>query len=325
MSQTQKRFDVVALGELLIDFTENGMSQQGNPVLEANPGGAPCNVLSMLTRLGRKVAFIGKVGDDAFGKQLAAAIKEQGIDAEGLKFDKTVHTTLAIVMKQANGDRDFAFYRNPGADICLTPEDVDEELIRASRVFHFGSLSLTDEPVRSATKKALAVAEEEGLIRSFDPNLREPLWPSLDAAAQQIGFGLEHTDVLKISDNEITWFTGKEDYDEGVAWLRAHYPNLKLICVSLGPQGSRAYLGDLRVEVPAFLQEKTIETTGAGDTFGACVISTVLEKGLDMGEEDLRKMLIFANAAASIVTTKKGALRVMPTVSEVEAFLKEQE
>ena len=324
MSQAQKRFDVIALGELLIDFTENGMSQQGNPVLEANPGGAPCNVLSMLTRLGRKVAFIGKVGDDAFGKQLTAAIEEQGINAEGLKYDGIIHTTLAIVMKLANGDRDFAFYRNPGADICLTPEDVDEELIRASRVFHFGSLSLSDEPVRSATKKALAVAEEEGLIRSFDPNLRESLWPSLDAAAEQIGFGLEHTDVLKISDNEITWFTGKDDYDEGVAWLREHYPNLKLICVSLGPDGSRAYLGDLRVEVPAFLQEKTIETTGAGDTFGACVISTVLEKGLELNEEDLKEMLTFANAAASIVTTKKGALRVMPSVEEVKAFLSKQ-
>ena len=317
----EKRFDVVALGELLIDFTENGLSGQGNPLLEANPGGAPCNLLSMLTRLDKKVAFIGKVGNDAFGKMLTAAVEEQGIDTTGLKYDDEIHTTLALVMKLANGDRDFAFYRNPGADICLKEEDVDADLIRASRVFHFGSLSLTDEPVRSATKKALKIAEEEGLVRSFDPNLREPLWRSLDEAAEQIGFGLEHTDVLKISDNEITWFTGKEDYDEGVAWLREHYPNLKLICVSLGPEGSRAYLGKLRVEVPAFLQEKTIETTGAGDTFGACVLSTVIEKGFDMTEEDLIQMLRFANAAASIVTTKKGALRVMPSREEVEAFL----
>ncbi|MBE6122414.1 MAG: carbohydrate kinase [Erysipelotrichaceae bacterium] len=317
--------DVVALGELLIDFTENGVSEQGNPLLEANPGGAPCNVLSMLTRFGKTVGFIGKVGNDGFGKMLKGAIAEQGILTEGLCFDNDVHTTLALVLKLENGDRDFAFYRKPGADMNLRPEEVDTDLIRSARLFHFGSLSLTDEPVRSATKKALETAEDAGLMISFDPNLREPLWETMDQAKEQIDFGMKHAHVLKISDNEITWFTGKEDYEDGIRYLQETYPNLKLICLSMGPDGSRACFGDLRVDVPAFLQEKTIETTGAGDTFCACMLNTVLDKGLDdLSEDDLREMLTTANAAASLVTTKKGALRVMPQLDEVKAFIAER-
>ena len=314
--------DVVALGELLIDFTDHGMSEQGNPVLEANPGGAPCNVLSMLTRFGRKVAFIGKVGNDAFGAQLEAAIAEQGILTSGLIKDNDVHTTLAIVLKLANGDRDFAFYRKPGADMNLTADEIDPSLIRRAKLFHFGSLSFTDEPVRSASLKAIKEAEDAGLIISFDPNLREPLWETLDAAHEQIDYGMRHADVMKISDNEIQWFTGIEDFDAGIAKLRTDYPNLKMICLSKGPDGSVAYYKDLKVEVPAYLQEATVETTGAGDTFCACMLNAVLEYGLDgFDAEKLEKMLRTANAAASIVTTRKGALRVMPTVEEVEAFI----
>ena len=317
------RFDVVALGELLIDFTGNGSSDQGNPMFEANPGGAPCNVLSMLSRLGKKTAFIGKVGNDGFGKQLAQAIEEVGIDASGLMFDNEVHTTLALVHKLENGDRDFSFYRNPGADMMLREEEVNEDLIRNAKIFHFGTLSLTDEEVKKATHRAVAIAEDAGLIRSFDPNLRPPLWKSLDEAKVQVDWGLQHCDILKISDNEITWFTGLDDYDEGIAALRKQYPNIRLICLSMGPDGSRAYYEDVRVEVPAFLQEGTIETTGAGDTFGACVLNGILESGLDgLDEAKLKEILTFANAAASIVTTRKGALRVMPQKDEVLAFLK---
>ena len=292
-------------------------------MFEANPGGAPCNVLSMLSRLGRKTAFIGKVGNDGFGKQLAQAIEEVGINASGLMFDNEVHTTLALVHKLENGDRDFSFYRNPGADMMLREEEVNEDLIRNAKIFHFGTLSLTDEEVKKATHRAVAIAEDAGLIRSFDPNLRPPLWKSLDEAKVQVDWGLQHCDILKISDNEITWFTGLDDYDEGIAALRKQYPNIRLICLSMGPDGSRAYYEDVRVEVPAFLQEGTIETTGAGDTFGACVLNGILESGLDgLDEAKLKEILTFANAAASIVTTRKGALRVMPQKDEVLAFLK---
>lgn len=319
---TNKKYDVVALGELLIDFTENGLSEQGNPLLEANPGGAPCNVLSMLQKLGGKTAFIGKVGNDGFGHLLTKAVQEQGIDTTGLVYDNDVHTTLALVLKKENGDRDFAFYRNPGADMNLKEEEVNESLIASSSIFHFGTLSLTDESVKMATQKAVKAAKENGLTITFDPNLREPLWRSLEEAHEQVAWGLQQADVVKISDNEITWFTGMDNYDEGIAFLQKEYPNLKLICLSMGGEGSKAVYRDIHVAYPAFLQEATIETTGAGDTFCACMIHTVLENGIDhLDEEKLKEMLKFANAAASLVTTKKGALRVMPTKEEVETFI----
>ena len=319
---TNKKYDVVALGELLIDFTENGLSEQGNPLLEANPGGAPCNVLSMLQKLGDKTAFIGKVGNDGFGHLLTKAVQEQGIDTTGLVYDNDVHTTLALVLKKENGDRDFAFYRNPGADMNLKEEEFNESLIASSSIFHFGTLSLTDESVKMATQKAVKAAKENGLTITFDPNLREPLWRSLEEAHEQVAWGLQQADVVKISDNEITWFTGMDNYDEGIAFLQKEYPNLKLICLSMGGDGSKAVYRDIHVAYPAFLQEATIETTGAGDTFCACMIHTVLENGIDhLDEEKLKEMLKFANAAASLVTTKKGALRVMPTKEEVETFI----
>ncbi len=315
------KYDVTALGELLIDFTENGTSAQGNPVLEANPGGAPCNVLSMLNRLGHKTNFIGKIGKDMFGDQLEAALKEVGIGTEGLMRDDEVHTTLAFVHTAPDGDREFSFYRNPGADMMLSENDVDAEQIKNSTIFHFGSLSMTDEVCRKATRKAIAIAEEAGILMSYDPNLREPLWKSMDLAKEQISYGLEHCNILKISDNEIQWLTGREDYDEGIAMVQEKY-NIPLILLSLGKTGSRAYTKNCRVEVPAFIQENTIETTGAGDTFGACILHYVLEHGWkEYSEEELKEMLTFANAAASIVTTRKGALRVMPTKEEVEAML----
>ena len=316
-----KKYDVVALGELLIDFTENGTSEQGNPVYEANPGGAPCNVLSMLTKLGRKTAFIGKVGCDIFGNRLKVTLEEVGIDTSNLVMDKDIRTTLAFVETFPDGDRDFSFYRNPGADMMLREDEVNFGLLSETKVFHFGTLSMTHEEVRNATKKAIAAAKEAGAIISFDPNLREPLWRSLDDAREQVAYGMSKCDVLKISDNEIQWFTGEEDYDAGIRKLKEQY-DILLIMLSMGKDGSRAYYKDLRVEAAPFLQEKTIETTGAGDTFGACCLHYVLKYGLDgLDEAKLKEMLTFANAAASIITTRKGALRVMPEENEVREFL----
>lgn len=317
----EKEFDVVALGELLIDFTENGTSGQGNPLFEANPGGAPCNVLSMLSKLGCDTAFIGKVGKDFFGEQLKNAITEVGINARGLRMDWDVHTTLAMVHTYPDGDRDFSFYRNPGADMMLREDELDEKALADTRIFHFGTLSMTDPEVRAATKKAVGIAKAGGAVISFDPNLRPPLWKSLDDAKEQTAYGFSQCDVLKISDNEIQWFTGEIEFDAGIRRLKEQY-DIPLILLSMGKEGSRAYYKDLCVEVKPFLQENTIETTGAGDTFGACCLYHVLQYGLEnMDEEKLRQMLTFANAAASIVTTRKGALRVMPSRQEIEALM----
>ncbi len=316
-----KLYDVTALGELLIDFTENGNSSQGNPTFEANPGGAPCNVLAMLNRLGKKTAFIGKVGNDMFGKQLKNAVEECGIDTRNLVMDNEIHTTLAFVHTYPDGDRDFSFYRNPGADMMLTKDEVDAELIRNSRIFHFGTLSSTHEGVREATRYALDVAKEAGCIITFDPNLRPPLWKDLNDARKEIEYGMERCDVLKISDNEVEFLFDTTDYDKGAALIEEKY-HIPLVLITLGKNGSRAYYHGQKAEAAPFLQEHTIETTGAGDTFCASALNYVLEHGLEnLDTENLQELLTFANAAASLITTKKGALRVMPTREEVEAFI----
>lgn len=316
-----KKYDVTALGELLIDFTENGKSSQGNPLFEANPGGAPCNVLAMLAKLGHNTAFIGKVGNDFFGEQLRAAIKEVGIDDTGLCTDEKIHTTLAMVHTYPDGDRDFSFYRNPGADMMLNKAEIREDILKDTKIFHFGTLSMTHEGVREATKAAIHIAEEAGAVISFDPNLRPPLWESLDEAREQVLYGLGHCQILKISDNEIQWLTGEEDYTAGVNWILERY-QIPLILVSMGKEGSRAYYNEMMVEVKPFLQENTIETTGAGDTFCGCVLHYVCEHGINgLKEENLAEMLTFANAAASIITTRKGALRVMPEEKEIKLLI----
>lgn len=318
----EKQLDVTAIGELLIDFTENGLSAQGNPILEANPGGAPCNVLAMLNGLGHKTSFIGKVGDDTFGRQLRAAIKEVGIEDCGLMIDKDVHTTLAFVHTAPDGDRDFSFYRNPGADMMLQEEDLNMDMLKNCKVFHYGTLSMTHDTCRKATYRAIEIAKEAGAILSFDPNLREPLWGSLDEAKEQVSYGMSKCDILKISDNEIQWFTGEEDFDKGIQKLQDTY-HIPLILLSMGKAGSRAYTADKCVEVPSIIQENTIETTGAGDTFCACVLHYVIEHGLKAyEEEEMKEMLSFANAAASIITTRKGALRVMPKKEEIVELMK---
>ena len=319
-----KRYDVVALGELLIDFTENGISSQGNPVFEANPGGAPCNVLAMLRKLGKRCAFIGKVGEDMFGQQLKTVAEQAGIDMSALLMDRDVHTTLAFVKTFPNGDRDFSFYRNPGADMMLREDELPLEMIRSVRIFHFGTLSMTHENVRAATKTAVLTAKKADAIISFDPNLRPPLWNSLEEAREQMAWGLSQCDVLKISDNEIEFLTGTDDFDKGVDAIWKQWPGIRLINVTAGPGGSYAYVRGNRVFVPGFLLGGTIETTGAGDTFCASVLNFILEHGLDsLNGEDLKEMLRFANAAAYLVTTKKGAIRSMPERAQVETLLSE--
>ena len=252
-----KTYDVTALGELLIDFTENGVSAQGNPLLEANPGGAPCNVLAMLNCLSKKTAFIGKIGEDIFGKQLMKALQDVGIEPRGLKKSRDVRTTLAFVHTLEDGDREFSFYRNPGADMALEEEDLDETLIKDSRIFHYGSLSMTHEGCRLATRRAIDMAGESGAVLSFDPNLRESLWGSLEDAREQILYGMAHCQILKISDNEIQWLTGEADFDRGIDWIRERF-RIPLILLSMGKEGSRAYTESLRVECPAFVQEKPV-------------------------------------------------------------------
>ena len=318
-----KQFDVVALGELLVDFTQNGVSEQGNLLFEANPGGAPANVLAMLRKLGKRCAFIGKVGKDSFGDMLAKTVEEAGIDIRGLRRDADIPTTLAVVHTFPGGDRDFSFYRKPGADILLRADELDETLLKDCRIFHFGTLSLTDEPCKSATVKAYELAKEAGAIISFDPNLRPPLWKSEGDAKAAIEWGLQRCDILKISDNEIEFMTGETDFDKGATNLKARFPQIRLLNVTAGGDGSFSYYGGKRVFVPACKLGGVIETTGAGDTFCASVLNFVLENGLDeLTEKDMTAMLRFANTAAYIVTTKKGAIRSMPERGQVEELLK---
>lgn len=312
----EKKYDVIAMGELLIDFTMSGQSEQGNHLFEACPGGAPCNVLAMLNKLGKKTAFLGKVGKDQFGMLLQDTLQKVGINTSNLLMDDCVNTTLAFVHTFPDGDREFSFYRNPGADMMLEENDVDSAFISQARLFHFGTLSMTHDGVRAATKKAVRLAKESGALISFDPNLRPPLWRSLELAKMQMEYGCSQCDILKISDNEIQFLSGREDYDEGIRYLQEMY-QIPLILLTMGKDGSRAYYKDMRVEcggVPC----RTIETTGAGDTFCGSVLNYVLEHDFEnLTKDQLEEMLTFANAAAAIVTTRKGAIRAMPEREEV--------
>ena len=316
------KYDIVALGEMLIDFTEYGVSEQGNPLFEANPGGAPCNLLAMAARLGHKCAFIGKVGDDIFGRQLRQAAQEAGIDTSALLTDPTAPTTLAFVKNAENGEREFTFLRDNGADIALRVEDLRSDLLRNTRIFHYGSLSMTHEGVRAATRRAIEIAREGGALLSFDPNLRPALWKSLDEAKEQIAWGLAQCDIVKISDDELQFITGEDDKYDGAWALQQQYPNIRLLCVTSGADGSCAFYDGGSVYVPAYRLGGTVDTTGAGDTFGGCMLHYVLLHGLSrLHKDNLPQLLKFANAAAYLVTTRKGALRSMPTREEIRAVM----
>ena len=318
-----EQYDVVALGELLIDFTESGVSNQGNGLFEACPGGAPCNVLAMLRKLGKSCAFVGKVGEDMCGVLLQHTILAAGINADHLIMDSKIPTTLAFVKTLPGGDRDFSFYRKPGADMMLTADELPVETISNARIFHFGTLSMTHEGVREATVRAVAIAKEGGALISFDPNLRPPLWENLEDARKAIAWGLAQCDILKIADNELEFMTGETDFYKGAAILHQKYPNIKILNVTAGADGSYSFYGEEEpVFVPSCKLGGVIETTGAGDTFCASVLNFVLENGTAcLTEQDRENMLRFANTAAYLVTTRKGAIRAMPEREEVMAIL----
>ncbi len=317
----EKTFDVVALGELLIDFTQNSVSLAGNPVFEANPGGAPANVLAMLRQFSKKCAFIGKVGNDSFGDFLENILNSKGIDISGLLRDQSVPTTLAFVHNKPDGDRDFSFYRNPGADIMLRKEDLPAEILSNCRIFHFGSLSLTNEPSRTATCHAVSLSKDSGSIISYDPNLRPALWNDLSEARRMIQWGLSVSDVVKISDNEVEFVTGSADPDIGASLIMSSFPNIKLLLITAGTDGSYAYYQGITIHEPAYLLGSTVDTTGAGDIFCASVLSYILDHDISLlMEHDLKNMLRLANAAAYLITTKRGVINSVPSIDEINSI-----
>jgi fructokinase len=290
-------------------------------LFEANPGGAPCNVLAMLNKLGKKTSFIGKVGQDMFGNLLENTLHEINIDTSNLILDREYNTTLAFVHTADDGDRTFSFYRKPGADMMLTEDEICEELIKSAKIFHFGTLSMTDEGVRKATKKAIKCAKDNGLLISFDPNLRPPLWRTLDDAKEQILYGLTQCDILKIAKEELEFVTGYMEIEKGIKYLQDNY-KIRLITVTMGKKGSMAFYKGIMAQKETFYQIKAVDTTGAGDTFCGCILNFVLERGIEnLSRKSLEEMLLFSNAAATIVTTRRGAIRSMPEKDEILKLL----
>lgn len=317
--------DVTALGEILIDFTPDGKSDNGNIRFERNPGGAPANVLAAVSRLGGKTAFIGKVGEDIFGNYLVNVLEQHGINTESMKTTSEAKTTLAFVQLDENGDRSFSFYRNPGADTMLEKSDVNYRLIEQSKIFHFGSLTLTGEPSRSSTVAALEHAKNSGCIISYDPNLRPALWKNAEEAKSQIISVLSDVDILKISEDELEFITGIKDLETGSNELRRLY-NIKLVLVTRGANGCYFRLGNETGDVPTFNQVKTIDTTGAGDAFLGGFLYAVLSNKINSIEHlcmsDTTEMVRFSNAVASICTSRRGAIPAMPRLDEVMELLK---
>ncbi|KVI00467.1 fructokinase-2 [Cynara cardunculus var. scolymus] len=315
---------IVSFGEMLIDFvpTVSGVSLAEAPGFLKAPGGAPANVAIAVSRLGGKSAFVGKLGDDEFGHMLAGILKENGVCGEGINFDKGARTALAFVTLKADGDREFMFYRNPSADMLLTPDELNLELIRSAKVFHYGSISLIVEPCRSAHLKAMEVAKDAGALLSYDPNLRLPLWPSPEEAREQIMSIWDKAEVIKVSDNELEFLTGCEKIDDEAAMSLWH-PNLKLLLVTLGDKGCNYYTKNFHGTVGAFAV-KAVDTTGAGDSFvGALLTKIVDDHSVLEDEGKLKELLRYACACGAITTTKKGAIPALPTVSEVQGFIKE--
>lgn len=319
-----EKMDVTALGELLIDFVHKGNNELGSPIMHGNPGGAPCNFLCALASCGEKTAFIGKVGEDAFGHMLKKTLDDHGIDTTGLLIDPDVFTTLAFVTLDETGDRTFSFARKPGADTMLRPEEIREEQLENTRVFHFGTLSMTDEPARSATRLAVEKARENGALITFDPNYRQPLWKSEEEAKEQILWGIRHCDVIKISEEELQLVFGKEPEDGAQALLDC---GVKLAFVTLGKKGVYAKNDQAQTVSPAFLELKTIDTTGAGDIFGGSAVYGVLDSGKkpeELTQEELTRICQFANAMAGLSTTRSGGIPSVPKKQEAINYLKEK-
>lgn len=316
--------DVVALGELLIDFASLGADKSGYPTMKANPGGAPGNFLAALSAYGVKTAFLGKVGDDAFGRQLVETMARAGIETRGICIDPCVFTTLAFVTFDDRGDRNFSFARKPGADTKLRWEDVDISLIDEAKVFHFGTLSLTDEPARTATRKAVAYAKGQGKLITFDPNLRLPLWENEAAAKEQILWGLKMADVVKISDEEVTFLWGCSA-EAGADKLLKEY-DVSLAMVTMGPEGCCLKNARAQVCIPSPGVEP-IDTTGAGDIFGGSAVARLLELDKEISsltEFDLRYIGSYATAAASFSTEKNGGIPSIPEKQRVLTFLEDK-
>ncbi|HZG15802.1 MAG TPA: carbohydrate kinase [Candidatus Bathyarchaeia archaeon] len=314
-------FDCIAVGELLIDFTPTGVNDKGNCMFCQNPGGAPANVLVALSKLGRKTAFIGKVGRDQFGYFLKDTLQAQKIDTSGLVFTNNFHTTLAFVHLDQNGDRSFTFYRKPGADMMLEKSELNLEMIKRTRIFHFGSVSLTDEPSRTATLTAARYANELGIHVSFDPNYREPLWNDVKKAKDVIWEGISYSHIVKLSEEEFTLLTGTEDLAEGTKVLD-DLSNRRLILVTLGEKGAFYRFGEITGMVAGYVVD-VVDTTGAGDAFmGAILYQLFDQECLELlTSSEIEKMLRFANAAGALATTKMGAIPAMPALEVIQQLI----
>lgn len=316
-------FDVTAIGELLIDFTPSGNNESGFALYARNPGGAPANVLTANSRLGGNTAFIGKVGTDCFGQFLKETLVKCGINTDGLIMTDKVNTTLAFVNLDSNGDRSFSFYRKPGADIMLTPEEVDESILKNTHILHFGSVSLTDEPSRSATIFAVKTAKQNGSIISYDPNYRSPLWSNEQEAVRQMKAALPLADILKVSEEELTLLTGEKDLNSGAQVLQ--WMGASLVMVTLGAKGAFYKIGDISGVMPTY-GVHTIDTNGAGDAFtGAihfCLKGKTLSEIRSMGRDEIEQVIDFANAVGSLATTKHGSIPAMPGLQEAENCIK---
>lgn len=316
----QKTYDIAAIGELLIDFTPAGKNEQGNSLFAANPGGAPGNVLALASRLGLQTVLLAKVGDDKFGSFLEGVLESTGIDKKGLVRTNAANTTLAFVHLSDSGDRSFSFYRKPGADMLLDREDIDAQILKNASIFHFGSVSMTSQPSRGATLYAVEAAKRNGSLISYDPNLRPPLWSSLEEAKAVIMEGLVFADILKVSDEELKFITGIDGLLEGSEMLAAEY-GIPAILVTLGSKGCFFKYGDLTGIMPAY-SVKTIDTTGAGDAFLGAFLYKVVKRGCildNMTMDEIRSMVDFANAAGSLATTAMGAIPAMPSFEAIEA------
>lgn len=311
--------DVTALGEILIDFTPCGKSETGQRIFEQNPGGAPANVLACLSKCGKQTAFIGKVGKDMHGLYLKEVLEKNLISTDGLVVDADVFTTLAFVALSDAGERSFSFARKPGADTCLTSEEVNEELIRNSRVFHIGSLSLTTEPAKSATFKALQIAREAGCMISYDPNYRAPLWDNEEAAIKGMRSVLEYVDLMKLSDEETVLLTGEENPELAAKSLVEK--GIAIVVVTLGEKGCLVCTKEEICHVPGF-KANLVDSTGAGDSFWGGFLNCILESDTSFTEISMNDVVEFArfgNAVASLCVEKRGAIPAMPTLKEVEA------
>lgn len=320
--KNQREYDVIALGELLVDFNALHSNDFDSVVYESNPGGAPCNVLAMLSNLQKRTAFIGKVGDDFLGHALQQRIVRMGISTEGLSKDKKRNTTLAFLNDSKTYPHQYLFYRNRTADMNLDEGDVDADMLSRTRIFHFGSLSFTHKRCRKATRKAIKAAKSKHRLISFDPNYRPVLWPGEEEARKWMLYGCSVCDILKVEASELAFITQQTTIQNGVDFLQKHY-SISLILVTSGEAGSQAFMGNRKVYQEAFLTNRTIDTTGAGDTFLGCCLAYILEQGMELSDHQLQEILFRANAAASLETTRKGAIRAMPTQAELEDYLKQ--